>query len=143
MKRQLSFSKKILNSLWIVSLLFISMHLQAQNVPEKDVINTTGGPAEITFIGHGSLMIVYQGTVVHVDPFSQLTDYTLLPKADLILITHEHGDHLDLKAIQAIKKDKTQLYYTEKCAGTLSGGIVMHNGDSQLFGPFKIEAVPA
>ncbi len=52
--------------------------VQARNPPEKDVINTTGGPAEITFIGHGSLMIVYQGKVVHVDPFSKLTDYSVL-----------------------------------------------------------------
>jgi L-ascorbate metabolism protein UlaG (beta-lactamase superfamily) len=143
MKKQLIFKRNILNSLLLVFLSFIGMHLKAQNVPEKDIINTTGGPAEITFIGHGSLMIVYQGKVVHVDPFSQLTDYPVMPKADLILITHEHGDHLDLKAIQAIKKDNTKIIYTEKCVSTLAGGTVMHNGDSQLFGPFKIEAVPA
>jgi L-ascorbate metabolism protein UlaG (beta-lactamase superfamily) len=143
MKKQLFLKKNILNSLLLVILVYISINMQAQNSLEKDVINTTEGPAEITFVGHGTLMIVYQGKVVHVDPFSKLTDYSVLPKADLILITHEHGDHLDLKAIQAIKKDNTQIYYTEKCASSLPGGTVMHNGDSQLYGPFKIEAVPA
>ncbi len=143
MKKKLYIRRSILINLFPLFLFFISMQMQAQNTLEKDVINTTGGPAEITFIGHGSLMIVFQGKVVHIDPFSQLTDYSVLPKADLILITHEHGDHLDLKAIQAIKKDNTQIYYTEKCAGSLPGGKVMHNGDSQLYGPFKIEAVPA
>jgi L-ascorbate metabolism protein UlaG (beta-lactamase superfamily) len=143
MKKQLFFKRNILHCLCLVFLLLTGINMQARNPLEKDVINTTGGPAEITFIGHGSLMIVYQGKVVHVDPFSELTDYSVLPKADLILITHEHGDHLDLKAIQAIKKDNTQIYYTEKCASTLSGGTVMHNGDSQLYGPFRIEAVPA
>jgi L-ascorbate metabolism protein UlaG (beta-lactamase superfamily) len=117
--------------------------MQARNTLEKDVIITSEGPAEITFIGHGSLMIVFQGKVVHVDPFNILTDYSVLPKADIILITHEHGDHLDLKAIQTIRKENTQIYYTEKCATSLSGGKVMRNGDSQLYGPFKIEAVPA
>jgi L-ascorbate metabolism protein UlaG (beta-lactamase superfamily) len=124
-------------------MLFPGMPMQAQNPFEKDVINTSGGPAEITFIGHGSLMIVYQGKVVHIDPFSQLADYSTLPKADLILITHDHGDHLDLKAIQAVRKDNTQIYYTEKCVSTLPGGKVLHNGDYQLYGPFKIEVVPA
>jgi L-ascorbate metabolism protein UlaG (beta-lactamase superfamily) len=124
-------------------LLFAGMQMQALNAPEKDVINTSEGPAEITFIGHGSLMIVFQGKVVQVDPFSAQTDYSVLPKADIILITHEHGDHFDLKAIQAIRKDNTRIYYTEKCAASLAGGKVMHNGDSQLYGPFKIEAVPA
>jgi L-ascorbate metabolism protein UlaG (beta-lactamase superfamily) len=143
MKKPMPIKRNIMNSLLLVLILFMSIHMQAQNALEKDVINTSEGPAEITFIGHGSLMLVYQGKVVYVDPFSMLTNYPVLPKADLILITHEHGDHLDLKAIQAIKKDNTQIYYTEKCANSLSGGIVMHNGDSQLYGPFKIEAVPA
>jgi L-ascorbate metabolism protein UlaG (beta-lactamase superfamily) len=142
MKKQL-FIKRNFSKYLLSLILFVCMNMQAQNKLEKDVINTTGGPAEITFIGHGSLMIVYQGKVVQVDPFSQLTDYTELPKADLILITHEHGDHMDLKAIQALKKDNTRLYYTEKCAEMLPGGKVMHNGESQLYGPFKIEAVPA
>ena len=119
MKKKFYLRRNILITLFPAILLFISMHMQAQNIPEKDVINTTEGPAEITFIGHGSLMIVFQGKVVHVDPFSQLTDYSVLPKADLILITHEHGDHLDLKAIQAIKKDNTQIYCTEKCVSSL------------------------
>ncbi len=127
----------------LVFMLFMGLSMQAQDAPEKDVINTTGGPAEITFIGHGSLMIAYQGKVIHIDPYSKLTDYSVLPKADVILITHEHGDHLDQKAIQAIKKENTQIYCTEKCSGSLPGAKVMHNGDSQLFGPFKIDAVPA
>lgn len=139
MKKQLI----IRNCLLLAFILFTGTSMQARNPPEKDVINTTGGPVEITFIGHGSLMIVYQGKVVHVDPFSKLADYSVLPKADIILITHEHGDHLDMNAVQAVKKDNTQIYYTEKCAGSLSGGKVMQNGDSQLFGPYKIDAVPA
>jgi L-ascorbate metabolism protein UlaG (beta-lactamase superfamily) len=143
MKKQLHIKGNFLNYLLPVIFIFLWLPIQAQNAPEKDVINTTGGPAEITFIGHGSLMIVYQGEVVHVDPFSHLTDYSVLPKADLILITHDHGDHLDLKAIQAIKKDNTQIYYTEKCVSTLSGGKVLHNGDTQLYGPFRIDVVPA
>lgn len=141
--KKLSRINRNLNYLLIVFFISAGMRLQAQNIPEKDVINTSEGPAEITFIGHGSLMIVFQGKVVHIDPFSTLTDYSVLPKADLILITHEHGDHLDLKAIQVIRKDNTQIFYTEKCANSLSGGKVMHNGDNQLYGPFKIEAVPA
>ncbi len=117
--------------------------MQAQEPFEKDVINTTGGPAEITFIGHGTLMIRFQGKVVHIDPWTKLADYGRFPKADVILITHHHGDHLDTAAIKMITKDNTALYYTEKCAASLPGGKVMHNGDVQMFGPFRVEAVPA
>jgi L-ascorbate metabolism protein UlaG (beta-lactamase superfamily) len=131
------------NSMLLALILMTGMMMHAQDKPEKDVISTTGGPAEITFIGHGSLMIMYQGKVVYIDPINKLADYSSMPKADIILITHEHGDHLDLKAIQTIKNDNTQLYYTEKCESSLSGGKVMNNGDVQVTGPFKIEAVPA
>ena len=48
-----------------------------------------------------SLMFTYSGKLIDVDPVSMYADYSALPKADLILITHEHPDHLDTKAIQA------------------------------------------
>src|SRR5665647_3364477 len=91
MKKQKHIRRNIVKILLPAILLFVSMYMQARTAPEKDVINTSEGPAEITFIGHGSLMIVFQGKVVQVDPFSAQTDYSVLPKADIILITHEHG----------------------------------------------------
>ena len=69
---------------------------------EKDVIKTTAGNLEITFIGHGSLMVKFGGKIIHIDPYSKLADYGQLPKADVILITHEHQDHLDPAALQQI-----------------------------------------
>ena len=46
---------------------------------------------ELGFIGHGSLLLTYQGKVIHVDPYSKVGDYATLPKADLILLTHDHA----------------------------------------------------
>lgn len=108
-----------------------------------DTIKTSDGDLNITYIGHGTLMFAFKNMVVHVDPFSRLTDYTKLPKADLILITHHHGDHLDLKAIDAIKTEKTKVVMTAECAKKLNDGIVMSNGDSKEINGLKIEAVPA
>jgi L-ascorbate metabolism protein UlaG (beta-lactamase superfamily) len=107
------------------------------------MIKTSAGDVEITFIGHGSLMMVHQDKVIHVDPFSGAGDYGSLPKADLILITHEHGDHLDLKALVTIKKPTTEIVISEKCLPSVSGGIVMHNGDNRTYEGIGIEAVPA
>lgn len=115
----------------------------AQGNFQTDILKTSQGDLEITFIGHGSLMFTFNGKVIHVDPFSKLAEYSKLPKADMLLITHEHRDHLDLKAMEAVRTDKTVLVLTKTCASRLKGGIIMENGDTENVGGLKIEAVPA
>ena len=110
---------------------------------EKDIITTSKGDLEVTFIGHGSLMFTYKNIVIHVDPFSKLADYSKLPTANLILITHEHRDHLDPSALEAVRTDRTTVILTETCAAKIPGGIVMRNGDVEMVGGLTIEAVPA
>jgi len=110
---------------------------------EMDTIATKAGELKITFIGHATLMFNYGGKVVHVDPWSRLADYTKLPKADLVLITHEHQDHLDPKAVTAVRGENTKVVLTKACADKVPGGIVMKNGDVQTVQGFKVEAVPA
>ena len=110
---------------------------------ESDTIPTAAGDLKITFLGHGSLMFEFDGKVIHVDPYSKVADYTALPKADLILITHEHRDHLDMKALEPIRTGKTRIVLTELCAKQLPGGTVMKNGDEQKILGLQIHAVPA
>src|SRR4030042_1063616 len=69
--------------------------LGAEEPPRTDSFPLPGGSLKITFLGHGTLMLDYNGWIVHVDPVSAEADYAALPPADLILITPEHGDHLD------------------------------------------------
>jgi L-ascorbate metabolism protein UlaG (beta-lactamase superfamily) len=114
-----------------------------QNSLEKDVIKTSAGDVEITFIGHASLMLGFNGKIIHIDPFGQLADYTQFPKADMILITHEHFDHFDLKALQAVRTTNSIVILTKSCAQKVAGGIVMTNGDVRTELGIKIEAVPA
>jgi len=115
----------------------------AQNQFETDIITTTSGDLKITFIGHGTLLFTFSEKIIHVDPYGRLVDYSTLPKADIILITHEHGDHFDLKAIEIMRTEKTSLVLTENCAKDISVGIVLKNGDVQMVQGLKIEAIPA
>ena len=110
---------------------------------ETDTITTSRGDLVITFLGHGSLMMACEGKVIQIDPVSQFADYDKLPKADLILVTHEHSDHLDLKAIGLIRTDKSAIVATEAVAKQVPGAIVLKNGDTKTVQGFKIEAVPA
>ena len=115
----------------------------AQGKFETDMIKTSAGDLRITFIGHGTLMFNFEGKVIHVDPYSTLAHYATLPKADLILLTHEHRDHLDLAALNAVRTEKTVVVLTEACAKQVQGGILMMNGDVKTVEGLKIEAVPA
>jgi gluconolactonase len=110
---------------------------------EQDVIETGAGDLTITFIGHASLMFSFNGKTIHVDPVSREADYAEMPKADLILITHEHGDHFDPVAIRTLRKHDTQIVLTRACSQSMPGGIVMSNGDVRTIDGLKIEAVPA
>lgn len=132
-----------MKTLMISLLMMVSLPAWAQKVFETDTIQTSIGKLEITFIGHGTLMFKFADKIVHVDPVSREADYTQFPKANLILVTHEHGDHLDPKAIEAIKTDRTTLIVTERCYEKIKTGIVMKNGQVQSIGAIKIEAVPA
>src|SRR5574340_785253 len=95
----------------------------AVNAQEKfasDVIKTGAEELNITFIGHGTLMFTFGGKVIHVDPVSQYADYGQLPKADLILITHEHRDHLVLKAVETLRQPGTEIVLTRAAAAQVS-----------------------
>ena len=134
--------KKIIRitSLLLVSFMFFSAY---GNDFEKDVIKTSGGDLEITFINHGTLMMVYKNLVIHIDPVAGYTDYTRLPKADIILVTHHHGDHLNADAINLLKKENTTIILTETCFSSLKEGTILANGESEVIDGINIEAVPA
>ena len=98
----------------------------------------------ITFIKHGSLMLTYNKHTIQVDPVSEYADYSKFPKADIILITHEHGDHLDAKAIEMLSKKETTVILNTSSQKKLGKGTIMNNGDKkEILDNIKIEAVPA
>jgi L-ascorbate metabolism protein UlaG (beta-lactamase superfamily) len=110
---------------------------------EEDSIETASGDLRITFLGHGTLMFTFQDKVIHVDPWTEQADYTKLPKADLILITHDHFDHLDPEAIRILRKDSTAIVGPASCQSKVPGLKVMKNGQKENILGLEIEAVPA
>ena len=121
------------------------------NSYQVEYIPAGGGndPLVITLIKHGSLEIAYKGMSIQVDPVSgygKNTDYTKeFPKADAILITHEHGDHLDKNAITALSSDKTEIILNAKSQQQIGLGRVLANGEFCTLFPVGISvwAVPA
>ena len=108
----------------------------------------SGLPVRSTLIKHGTLEIACKGISIQVDPVSGLgvpTDYAAeFPKADVILVTHEHGDHFDRAALEALDANADNLITNAHVAEMLGWGIVMANGDSRdLPGDIRLDAVPA
>lgn len=112
---------------------------------KQDVYATSQGDLIITCIGHGTLMFAFDGKIIHVDPVSRYADYSRMPEADIILVTHQHGDHLDAVAIKDLTKEGTVIVLTEKCREQvkIKESVVMTNGDTMTVRGIKIEAVPA
>ena len=108
------------------------------------IVTNNGEKLQITFIGHGTLMIQYEDKIIHIDPWTKMADYTKLPKADIILITHEHQDHLDPKAVELLQQESTRIILTKVCKEKITDGIVTQNGDTrELFDNVNLLAIPA
>jgi L-ascorbate metabolism protein UlaG (beta-lactamase superfamily) len=122
-------------------------HAQS-TMPKGDVYKTSMGNLYVYHVGHASLMLTIGDKVIHVDPYSQVANYDSLPVADLLLITHEHGDHFSQEAIDKVDKATppgTHVITTATVAETLYGEDtkVLSNGQSTTWEKIKIKAVPA
>jgi L-ascorbate metabolism protein UlaG (beta-lactamase superfamily) len=110
---------------------------------EEDTIKTSGGDLKITSIAGYSVMFTYQGKVVAVDPVGRAADYSLLPKADVILVTHAGPAHYDPETVKLLSKDKTALEVCPLCLLDLPNGAIMINDETKTVAGLKVEAVPA
>ena len=129
--------------LFIIFIIAMKQSCFSQDVPAVDKINTSKGVVELHFIGHGSLMFALKDYIIYIDPVRTSGSYDKLPKADLILVTHEHGDHLDKDLINTLRKDATIMLASEKAASAVSWAKTMKNGDSEVVNGITIKAVPA
>ncbi len=112
--------------------------LRANALPNPtEIIPAQGGAIRITPIYHASLQIEYRGEVIQVDPFSA-GDYSGAKKADYILITHTHPDHLDLKAIARLVKSSADVIGPPSAMGKLqvfknkANVFALKNGDEEV-----------
>jgi L-ascorbate metabolism protein UlaG (beta-lactamase superfamily) len=94
---------------------------------------------KIKWLGHDSFRIEAE-KVIYIDPFQIKTG----PKADIILITHEHYDHCSPEDVEKIKAEDTIIVTEKNSAQKLSGNIkIMKPGDTATVAGIKIETVPA
>jgi L-ascorbate metabolism protein UlaG (beta-lactamase superfamily) len=115
---------------------------------EVDEFTTKNGKTvKFHALMHACIRIEFDGKEIQIDPVQKLgnrtVDYTAMPKADYIFVTHEHGDHYDANAIKLLSADKTQLVMNKRCVDMYGTGRVMVNGDKLQLADVSVEAVPA
>ena len=109
-----------------------------------DTEAATGGPVRITPLTHASLRLEFAGKIIDIDPTG---DYSWMPKADLILITDIHGDHMQPPAVNVLKKQGTVVVAAPDVAKTISDAKPLANGATETVNAggtqIRIEAVPS
>src|SRR5215208_6152362 len=101
--------RALLRLSWILSFLSLALHPTIVLAEETiDTEPTEDGPLTIRPLTHGSVLLEWNGRAVYIDP-SGTYDWASLRKADLILITHEHGDHASPATVAKIRKAETQI----------------------------------
>ncbi|MBQ8457620.1 MAG: MBL fold metallo-hydrolase [Prevotella sp.] len=108
----------------------------------------SGKTVKITCIKHASLEITYDGVEIQIDPVGvgakPETDYGQFPKANLILITHEHRDHFEREAIAQIRTPATTVYSNTAVYNMFRNCIALANGDSVAYrDDITLKVVPA
>jgi len=109
---------------------------------ETQVFATAAGPVKITPLYHASTLIEAGGKVIYLDP-AKPAKLDGLPKADLILITDIHGDHMDPDSDKAVSKDGTEIFAPPAVVATVTTAKPISNGETKMWGDWKIEAIAA
>lgn len=97
------------------------------------------GELELTWLGHAGFMLRAAGKVLYIDPYKVSHG----DKADIILITHDHYDHLDPGSISSISKEDTVLIAPKACKEKLKGMKEIKPGNLIEEQGINIMAVPA
>lgn len=140
---------KFIKALFTLTFISVMAATNAQNsYPVETLTTKDGKEIKITLFKHASLAIAYDGEEIYIDPVTEVSgteiNYSSMPKADYILVTHEHYDHLDPKAIEELSKPSTRIILnatSEKQLG--KGEIIANNQEMNLADGIKLEAVPA
>ena len=121
----------------------------ATDAYEVDVFKTKSGKTvRFHALMHASIRMEYDGKEIEIDPVLKLRersiDYSAMPKADYIFVTHEHGDHFDKEAIKQLTGEGTKLVTNKRCGDMLGYGTIMANGDNlKIADDITVDAVPA
>ncbi len=93
-------------------------------------------------VEHASFIIQDNEITIIVDPVGSLEKYTEFSNPDIILITHEHGDHFKMDLINLLKTKKTEIIGPLSVIEKLGYGTILKNDETKSVNSVNIEAIP-
>jgi len=112
-----------------------------------DTISTSKGSVIVQPMFHAALVLEWNGKNIYVDPYNGADAYKTLKKPDLVLITDIHGDHMDIKTLQALDLSGASLIVPQAVADKLPAEwkdkiVVLNNGKTTEQSGVTISAIP-
>jgi len=111
-------------------------------VAQTQTFTTSAGDVKITPLYHASTLIQAGGKTIYIDP-AKPAKLTGLPKADLILISHIHGDHFDPDSLATLSQPSTQILAPASVVAKYPAAKPIANDQTRQWNQWTIEAVPA
>jgi L-ascorbate metabolism protein UlaG (beta-lactamase superfamily) len=113
-----------------------------------DMFSADGGDTTVHPVNHASFVMETPVGVIYSDPVGEPSAYSDLPPPNLILVTHEHGDHSNAETLAAIAGDDTRIIANPAVFGMLPEDVKakaseIANGGSTTFNGLTIDAIPA
>jgi L-ascorbate metabolism protein UlaG (beta-lactamase superfamily) len=131
-----------MNTTLAVTCLILAISVSARSETATQTFPTSAGPVKITPIYHASTLIEAGGKVIYLDP-AKPSNFAGHPKANLILITDIHPDHMDPASIAAVSQAGTEILASPAVVATVKEAKPIANGESKSWQRWNIEAVPA
>jgi L-ascorbate metabolism protein UlaG (beta-lactamase superfamily) len=115
---------------------------------EGDHFQTAEGDLVVHPVDHASFVMTWNGLTIYSDPVGGSRIYSSFPKADIVLLTHEHGDHFDNGTLSSLLKDTSEVIASETVFNRISRGVQAQsqsvaNGATVESHGISIEVVPA
>jgi len=113
-----------------------------------DHVQTGDGEVVVRPVNHASFVMSWQGKYLYNDPVGGASPYQGLPRPDLILVSHSHGDHFDAATLAALRKPESLIIapaavYSGLSLTLRSNTVPLANGESTNVLGLTVEAIPA
>ncbi len=135
---------------FLASRYYRAQPLVGTNLVTGDHLVTSNGAVVFHPVNHASLVMSWQEKTIYVDPVGSVALYAGLPRADLVLLTHEHSDHFSSSTLGGVTNTNAMIFAPQAVFDAMSSSLslrnlttVLTNGARTNVLGLMVDAIPA